>query len=157
MGLSRGEVVSGERRLPCLDRRTFLAQSAQAALCAAFVAACGDGVLGVATGPGPENVNLTVTLASVPSLNTIGVPVRLSGTNTPIAVVRATSSTYRAFSMVCPHAGSTINVVGAGFTCPNHGAMFAASGAWIGGEATRNLFEFTVVHDAAAGTLTITS
>jgi hypothetical protein len=41
--------------------------------------------------------------------------------------------------------------------CPNHGAQFNATGANTGGERTSSLFEFSVAHDATAGTLTITS
>jgi len=49
-----------------------------------------------------------------------------------------------------------VNIQGSGFRCPNHGATFAATGAWTGGQKTTNLSELTVVYDAGAGTLQIT-
>jgi len=74
----------------------------------------------------------------------------------PVAVYRSAADTYRAYSLVCPHAGTTVNIQGSGFRCPNHGATFAATGAWTGGQKTTNLSELTVVYDAGAGTLQIT-
>ena len=81
----------------------------------------------------------------------------VSGAGTAIAVVRAGATQYRAFSLICPHQGSTVAINGAGFRCPNHGATFNASGGWTGGQQTTSLFEFTVASNATAGTITITS
>lgn len=142
------------RILPVLDRREFLGQSVVAALAALVMTACGDGLSGSPTAPGATNV--TVNLADYAALGAIGGIVRLNSTSSPIAVVRSADTTYRAFSMICPHAGTTIGINGAGFRCPNHGATFAASGAWTGGERTSSLFEFTTTLNAG-GTLTITS
>ncbi|MEQ1691652.1 MAG: Rieske (2Fe-2S) protein [Gemmatimonas sp.] len=143
------------RTLTVLDRREFLAQSTLMALGALVASACGDGLSGSPTGPGA--VNVTVQIASYTALAAIGGIARLNGTGTPIAVVHSTSTTYRAFSLICPHAGTTVGITGASFRCPNHGATFASTGSWTGGERTSGLFEFTVAHDATAGTLTIVS
>lgn len=120
----------------------------------AFLAACGsdDG-----SPTGPSNVNLTVTPANFPALAVVGGIARVTESGTPIAVVRTTTTSYRAFSMVCPHQGTTISISGAGFRCPNHGATFNGNGAWTGGERTSGLFEFTVTSNTNAGTITITS
>ncbi len=136
-----------------MDRRAFLAQSTLAAVAAALATACG--AEGSPTGPG--SVNVTVTLADYAALATVGGIARINGTATPVAVVRTATSSYRAFSMVCPHAGTTIGISGGGFLCPNHRASFSSTGTWTGGERTSNLWEFTVTANTAAGTLTITS
>jgi nitrite reductase/ring-hydroxylating ferredoxin subunit len=134
-------------------RREFLAAGTVAAV-GVFLAACGgDGE----SATGPSKVNLTVTLASFPALGAVGGIARVTTSGTPIAVVRATASSYRAFSMACPHQGTTISISGTGFRCPNHGATFNGNGAWTGGERTSGLFEFTVASNTTAGTITITS
>jgi nitrite reductase/ring-hydroxylating ferredoxin subunit len=138
---------------PGCSRRSFLATSTVAAV-SAFLAACGSD----ASGPtGVGSVNLTVKLSDYPPLATVGGIVRVNGSTTPIAVARADASTYRAFSLVCPHERATVAVNGAGFRCPLHGATFNANGGWIGGERTSGLFEFKVSSNSGAGTITITS
>jgi Rieske Fe-S protein len=125
------------------------------AVAGAFLAACGSDSAGSPTSPG--NVNLTVTLANFPALGTVGGIAQVSSSGSPVAVVRASATTYRAFSMVCPHQGSTVSINGSGFRCPNHGATFNGNGAWTGGERTSGLFEFKVASNTSAGTITITS
>ena len=123
----------------------------------AVLSACGDGVIGsgvdnTLTGP----VNLTVKVSDYAALGTVGGIVRLNGTSTPIAVVRSATATYLAFSMICPHQGTTIGITSSGFKCPNHQATFNAAGTWTGGQRTSNLNQRAVVFDSTAGTLTIT-
>lgn len=136
------------------SRREFVAAGTFAAV-GAFLAACGGGEGGSITSPG--NANLTVTLANFPALATVGGIARVTTSGTPVAVVRTDASTYRAFSMVCPHQGTTVSIQGSGFRCPNHGATFNGNGAWTGGERTSGLFEFKVTSNTSAGTITITS
>ena len=45
-------------------------------------------------------------------------------------------NTFLALSLICPHQGTTVQIAGAAFYCPGHGAMFAADGSWTGGQAT---------------------
>ncbi len=137
-----------------VHRREFLTTASALAITAAL-AACGNGIGGGPTGP--SNVNATVVLTNYSALGTVGGIAVVSGAGTPIAVVRASASQYRAFSLICPHAGTTVAINGTGFRCPNHGATFNGSGAWTGGERTRGLSEFTVAYNTTAGTLTITS
>jgi Rieske Fe-S protein len=135
----------------CLSRREFLAGSTVVAV-SALLAACGES--GVTA---PRNVNVTVRTADYASLATVGGIARLTGTSTPIAVVRTAASSFRAFSLICPHEAGSVGPSGAGFQCAKHGATFNANGTWTGGERTSNLNEFSVSYDANAGTLTITS
>lgn len=135
----------------CLSRRAFVANSTLLAV-SAFLAGCSS-----ADSTGPSNVNVSVKLTDYSALGTVGGIARLSGTSTPIAVVRTATSTYRAFSLICPHEAGSVGINGAGFLCSKHGATFNSNGTWTGGERTTNLREFAVTFDATAGTLTITS
>ncbi len=144
-------------------RRRFVT-SALLASVGAFLAACGDGNIGGVTGTGggggtplPGGGPLVITLADFPALAADGGIARVDGnTATPIAVTRVNAATYLAFSMRCPHAGfKPIDITAGGFECPNHGARFAADGAWVGGQRTRDLDQYTVQYNAGAGTLTI--
>lgn len=137
-----------------VSRRHFLASSSALAI-TAVLAACGDGDDGYGTAP--SNVNTTVRLSDFAALNSVGGIAVVAQGRTPIAVVRSAATTYRAFSLICPHQGTTVNISGAGFRCPNHGATFNASGAWTGGQQASRLAEFAVAADLTAGTLTITT
>lgn len=154
------------------SRRRFVATTLAASV-SAFLLACGDGNIGGVTGDGGSGgaVNppppaggggggaspLSIVLADFPALAVDGGIARVDGgTSVPIAVARVNAATYLAFSMICPHAGyRPIDITPAGFECPNHGARFAASGAWTGGQRTRDLATYAVALDAGAGTLTI--
>ncbi len=139
-----------------LSRRAFLEDTGLAAVAAVLASACGNGVFGGAFGPSAM-VDLSVSLSSFAPLATVGGIARVDGNSgPPVAVYRSAADTYRAYSMVCPHAGTTVNIQGGGFRCPNHGATFAATGVWTGGQKTGNLYELTVVYDAGAGKLQIT-
>lgn len=136
-----------------VDRREFLAHGALMTLGALVVAACGTGA-DASTGPG--SVNVTVNLADYPALSTVGGIAKLNGTSSPVAVVRASASSYRAFSLLCPHQGTTVQINGAAFRCPNHLATFNSTGQWTGGQSTSSLREFTVAVNGEAGTITVT-
>ena len=138
---------------PCIDRRAFLGNGSLLAVAAVLATACGNGVLG---GSGSNTVSaFTIKTGDYAALGTVGGIARVTISSATVAVVRASAGTYRAFSMVCPHQGTTISIVSGGFICPNHGAQFSSTGAWLGGQPTSSLQEYTVVADAAAGTLTI--
>lgn len=137
------------------SRRDFLSAGTMAAV-GALLAACTSGEGGFAP-TSPSGVSLTVTLANFPALANVGGIARVTSSGSPVAVVRTADTTYRAFSMVCPHRGTTINITGSGFRCPNHGATFNANGVWTGGQRTNGLFELTVSQNLSAGTITITS
>jgi nitrite reductase/ring-hydroxylating ferredoxin subunit len=133
-------------------RRDFLAQGSLAAI-ATLLAACSSDESPTGTLP----TGVTVRLADYPALATVGGISQVSSTGLPVAVVRSGASTFRAFSLRCPHQGSTVQVTGGAFRCPNHGATFNSSGAWTGGERTSSLTELKVTVNASGDTLTITS
>jgi nitrite reductase/ring-hydroxylating ferredoxin subunit len=75
---------------------------------------------------------LAVTIASYPALANVGGVAGSVGTvnGGQVAVARISATAFAAYSMRCPHAGTTINVVnGTSFRCPNHGATFTSTGA----------------------------
>ena len=134
-----------------IDRRDFVGRAA-AALAAVALAACGlaDSPTSLGT-----VASTTLTLSNYPTLANVGGVATTSVDGVPLAIVRTSASTFAAFSRICPHQGTTINVTGTGFQCPRHGATFNSSGQWIGGQRTSNLTQYPVAYDAAAGTLTI--
>jgi Rieske Fe-S protein len=148
MAGSRGQAVS--------DRREFITLSAASALTALLTTACGGtggGDVGVVTGP----VSFTVQVSSYPGLANVGGIAQVDNGGTPIAAVRTGASTFAAFSLICPHRGCTVGINGSAFRCPCHGATFASSGLWTGGQQTANLSELTTSYDATSGVLTITN
>lgn len=146
-----------------LGRREFLGAAALTAL-ALLATACGDGQIG---GVGPaddddDNGNgapagsLVVIVASFPALANVGGVARVDGgTGKPVALVRTGASTFTAFSLVCPHQGTTVDMSGGGFLCPNHGARFASTGKWQGGQVTGDLTTLVSSFNATAGTVTV--
>jgi Rieske Fe-S protein len=144
------------------SRRQFISQSALAAvaaLLAGAVAACGDGEIGGTglTAPTALTQGFTIRIADFPALQQTGGIARVdNGSANPIAVSRLGPGSFVALSMICPHAGySPIGIVSNGFRCPNHGATFAATGAWTGGQRTKALQSYPTVYSSSAGTLTI--
>lgn len=137
------------------SRRTFVTQSVLASVGALLLVNCGNGIIGGGGGiTGP--VNLTIKLSDYPALNAVGGIARVSGSATPIAVVRSATATYDAFSLVCPHVGTTVNINGNGFLCPNHGAAFNASGKWVSSrQQTSNLTQISTALNATTGVLTL--
>lgn len=123
---------------------------------ALLASACGNGKIGGGV-TDVGTVGMTVKLSDYPALATVGGIARLNGTTTPIAVVREAAAEYRAFSLVCPHEGTTVGINGTGFLCPNHEARFSGTGKWLGGQVTSSLHEFAVASNTAAGTLSISN
>lgn len=135
-----------------LPRREFLGKSISLAALALLAGACSD--VGSITGP-TLNKDILVNLNDYPELASTGGVARLKGVSPPIALANLGSSQYAALSLVCPHAGSTVQWSGNTFVCPNHGARFASDGEWTGGQPTTNLREYPTSYDSAAGTVTI--
>ncbi len=153
--------MSHECNGECWNRRDFLSAATMSAV-AALLAACGDGQIGGPLGPAGTSAAspnggapLAVRLADYPALARDGGIARINGSAAPVAVVRLSASNYRALSLACPHQGTTVNIGTGSFTCPNHGARFAADGTWTGGQSTSSLLVIPSTFDPAAGTLTI--
>ena len=141
---------------PAVDRRTFLSETARLAAITVLVSACGSS-LGSIAGPQSYTLNkaITVNLADYPGLASAGSAVRVSGTNVPIALVNEGNAKYIALSLICTHAGATVQWTGQIFICPNHGAEFASDGHWIGGQPTSSLVSYPTTYDASTDTVTI--
>ncbi len=105
-------------------------------------------------------VGLLVTIAAWPALaNVGGVAGSVGNVNGgAVAVSRLSATSFAAFSMRCPHAGTTVNVVnGTSFRCPNHGALYNSAGVWQPSpQRADNLAMLTVVYTPGAATLTVT-
>lgn len=135
-----------------IDRRDFVTRSA-AGLAAVALAACG---LGSDSPTSPSSVSTTtLTLSDYPALASVGGVATVSVSGVPLAIVRTGTSSFAAFSRICPHQGGTIQVTASGFQCPVHGATFDRSGQWVGGQRTTNMHSYPTTYDAAADTLTI--
>jgi len=115
---------------------------------AVLAGACGLLVLGTSALPVAAqsavrqlpNGKLEVRLKAIPELATIGGAVRVGVIKgAPIAVARTGTTAYRAFSLVCPHAGVTVARSPAGWNCPAHGSQFEADGDLVLGPATTSL------------------
>ena len=137
------------------SRREFIAASAASAVAALLVTACGgaSGTTGVNTGP----VSLSVQVSSYSALANVGGIAEVDRGGTPVAAVRTGANSFAAFSLICPHNGCKVGITGSSFVCPCHGARFASSGAWTGGQPTSNLASLATSYDATTGVLTITS
>jgi Rieske Fe-S protein len=139
-----------------LSRREFVGRSTLAAVTALLASACGGTIDAVTNALDPAGGgSVTINLADYPALANVGGIAKVSTGGAPVAVVRQGASTFVAFSMSCPHAGTTINISGGGFVCPNHGARFNAAGQWTGGQSTSALSSVPVTYDSVAGTLTL--
>lgn len=89
-------------------------------------------------------VGIAITIANFPALANIGGAAGSVGlvNGGPVALVRASATTFVAFSMRCTHAGTTVRVEnyansGSAFHCPNHGALFSNSGAVLASSPIR--------------------
>jgi Rieske Fe-S protein len=139
-----------------ISRREFLAASAATAVTAILVTACGGAgdTTGVNNG---GSVSLDVQVSNFPALANVGGIARVDNGGTPVAAVRTAASAFSAFSLICPHFGCTVGINGTSFLCPCHGAQFASTGSWIGGQRTSNLRSLSAKYDATTGVLTISS
>ena len=140
-----------------VSRRVFLGSTMAAV--AALLAGCGDGQIGAGGNPLAPGVTpgagTVVRIADYPALAQVGGIARVTTADGPVAVVHLSQGQYVAFSMRCPHQGTTVNITGGAFVCPNHDARFSAGGQWTGGQRTTNLVSIPLTHDATAGTLTL--
>jgi Rieske Fe-S protein len=144
--------VATDGAVRAIARREFVTGAA-AALAALALAACGN-TGDFTTSPGTV-ASTSLELSNFPALANVGGVATTSVSGTPIAIVRTSASTFSAFSRICPHQGTTINVLANEFQCPRHGATFNLSGQWIGGQRTSNLVSYPVAYDATSATLTI--
>ena len=120
---------------PDMDRRGFLCGVALLSVGSLVsmqeaVAATGFKVL--------SNGKVEVDLASNPALSKVGGVVRIDGVNSgAIAVIRTSKSAkgYSAIDLACTHQGFTVERMGSGWTCPEHGARYSVTGKKVSGLA----------------------
>jgi Rieske Fe-S protein len=135
------------------SRREFLSQAAMVAI-AATLSACGGS--DAPSEPGAGVGEFVVRLADFPALSAVGSVARVRN-DPPVALAR-TATGLVAYSLVCTHAGTTVNI-NPNFTlrCPNHGAQFAFDGTWTGGtQITRSLVRLRSTTAEGGGSVTIT-
>lgn len=130
-------------------RRRFLVQAAGGVACAA----CSRSLTGCAndTEAPPLEGDVILTLADYPDLQAVDGLVELStdltGYGYPIFVRNLGDAGFLALSSFCNHESCSVNPAGEGFTCPCHGASFAADGTLLQGPATASLLEFDTESD----------
>ena len=144
----------------CLSRREFLTRSTVAvAGAAALAAGCGDGQFGP-TALRQTNTGVSLKVASLPELATVGQLVKIPVQAGLIAVKRTGPASFAAISTVCTHQGCEVNINSGAFICPCHDARYDNNGRVTAqpvrttGSAT-DLPVYTTKYDAATDTLTI--
>lgn len=150
--MSDSTLVQNASCANCISRRAFVAKSALgAAATAAFLAACGDGVIG---GFGPSGLlgQVQIKVSDFPGLAANGTFVIVDNLRT---AKRTGVTTFLALDRRCTHESTPVDPSGSGFLCSNHGAMYDSNGVVTLGPAVRNLATLTSSYDAATDTLTI--
>jgi len=136
-----------------VDRRGFLTESIRIAVLSVLAASCGS--LGSSPTAPSLGGDVTLKLSDYPALAQQGGVVSINEGGFPLAVANLGSSTYGAYSLICPHQGGLVQWTGNQFVCTVHGARFGIGGNWQGGQPTGNLRSYQTTYDAQAGTLTI--
>jgi thiosulfate dehydrogenase (quinone) large subunit len=130
----------------CISRRTFLADAATISALTALFAACGESPVEPPTG------KVEVKVGDFPGLATTNQLVLVDSRR---AAKRTGAATFVAFSRLCTHEGTPVEVSGSGFLCPNHGSRFDNNGGVTAGPATQALPTIATSYDAATDILTI--
>lgn len=100
---------------------------------------------------------LAVTIANWPALANVGGAAGSVGNvaGVGVSIVRTGANSFAAFSMRCPHQGTTIRVAnfnntGSAFRCPNHDALWNSAGRLIPAsrQSTSSLTALSVTYAA---------
>jgi nitrite reductase/ring-hydroxylating ferredoxin subunit len=153
-------------QLDAVSRRDFVSMATLSAI-ALTLTACGGGELGKGDGPTaapptttpptttpspgnpPVGANqVGVTIASYPALANVGGVAKVS--NSPPVALARTATGFVAYSLKCPHQGTTVTIQSnLTLKCTNHGALFSSIGAYTGGQQrTTNLKSLSVTPNA---------
>jgi Rieske Fe-S protein len=130
----------------CVSRRAFLADAATIAALSSLFAACGESPVE------PPAGKVEVKVSDFPGLATMNQLVLVDGRR---AAKRTGAATFAAFSRLCTHEGTPVEVSGSGFFCPNHGSQFNNNGGVTAGPATQALPTLVTSYDAGTDILTI--
>ena len=116
----------------CLSRREFLTRSTVAVAGAvALAAGCGDGQFGP-TALRQTNTGVSLKVASLPELATVGQLVKIPVQTGLIAVKRTGPASFAAISTVCTHQGCEVNINSGAFDPFDEIIPKAhAIGAWV--------------------------
>ena len=144
--------VATDGAVRAIARREFVTGAA-AALAALALAACGN-TGDFTTSPGTV-ASTSLELSNFPALANVGGVATTSVSGTPIAIVRTSASTFSAFSRICPHQGTTINVLANEFQCPRHESDVQSVGTMDWRSAHVELVSYPVAYDATSAMLTI--
>ena len=83
---------------------------------------------------------LSVSIKDIAELNEVGSSARIGVLRgKPVGLARTGPSTFRAFSLACPHQGVTVVKDEAGWVCDAHGSRFEVNGDLNFGPATTGL------------------
>ena len=145
-----------------MERKEFLSliglgsASALAAVCMGSCSKSTESTTTPGQPPTPTNVNITLdlTLPANAALANPGGYIYTGG----IIVAKTTTGSFIAVSQACTHQGTTIQYEGTNkrFYCPNHGATFSDTGAFIAGpDSLAGLKQYKTT--LSGNTLTITS
>ncbi len=147
-------VAGPSNTMSLAGRRAFCVQSTHALFLAAITSslnACAGNPMGsdidVASASSIPSFNGTIvngtialTVASVPSLATVGGAVLVLTSSTQILVSRTGEQTFAAVSAICTHQSCTIDRrTGDTYVCRCHGSAFTSTGAVVQGPADRPL------------------
>jgi cytochrome b6-f complex iron-sulfur subunit len=152
------------------DRREFITAAARTvgvSLCGLAIGSLVQSCESDAVRPADANTTgnvVTLDVASEPSLSANGGAIkRTFGTNNngaPVIVIRISDTSFMAFSAVCTHQGTIVNLPAAGsnvMVCPKHEEEFLITdGSPQTDTAPRPLQAFATAYDAATQTLRIT-
>lgn len=131
----------------CITRRAFLSDAATVAALGALFAACGgDSPVEPPTG------KVDVKVADFPGLATMD---KLVLVDDKRAAKRTGAATFVAFSRLCTHEGTPVDISGSGFICFNHGSQYDNDGQVVVGPATLPLATLATSYDPATDILTI--
>jgi cytochrome b6-f complex iron-sulfur subunit len=130
----------------CISRRGFLADAATVVALTALFAACGESPVG------PPKGKVDIKVGDFPGLATMNTLVLVDPQR---AAKRTGATTFIAFSRLCTHEGTPVDISGTGFLCPNHGSRFDNDGQVVLGPATHALPTLITAYDSTTDILTI--
>lgn len=126
-----------------MNRKEFLQRSFLGLTVLTAAGTCGC-LTGCSSSTEPASVDFTLDLndPANAALRTVGGSRTING----VIVVNVSTNTYIALQSNCTHEGATLTwqQTNKRFYCPEHGAMFAQTGAVTGGPAKSNLATYNV-------------
>ncbi len=103
---------------------------------------------GSSSAPSPSSAGSTgssaTTIAAASSVAVGSAANFTAADGSPAILVHESSSSFKAFSAVCPHQGCPVQYVGPGFQCPCHGSTFDQNGQVTSGPSPSGLPEIAV-------------